>query len=156
MARRPQDYKKIVAQNRRARHDYFIDEVIEAGIVLVGTEAKSLRGHECNINDAYASVEKGEAVLINAYIPEYKQGNRFNHFPRRTRKLLLHASQIRKLIGILKVKGTSIVPLSIYFNHKNIAKVELAVVRGKKEYDKREAIKQEEWKREKSRILKEN
>lgn len=154
MARRPDDYKKIVAQNRKAKHDYFIDEVIEAGLVLVGTEAKSLRSHDVNINDAYATVEKGIPMLINAYIPEYKQANNFNHYSRRPRKLLLHAKQIRKLIGALKIQGTTIVPLSIYFNNKNIAKVEIAVVRGKKEYDKRETIKKEEWKREKARIMK--
>lgn len=154
MARKPDDYKKVIVNNRKAKHDYFIDEVFEAGIVLVGSEVKSLRAHDVNINDAYVSHENGQIVLINAYIPEYDKANNYNHFPRRTRKLLLHKRQIKKLIGMLKTKGVTIVPLSIYFNHKNMAKVEIAVVRGKKEYDKREAIKQADWNREKARILK--
>ncbi len=154
MTRKATDYKKVVVHNRKAKHEYFIDEVFEAGIVLVGSEAKSLRGHDVNINDAYVDHEKGELVLINSYIPEYNKANSFNHFPRRTRKLLLHKKQIKKLIGMLKIKGVTIVPLSIYFNHKNIAKAEIAVVRGKKEYDKRESIKQADWNRQKARILK--
>jgi SsrA-binding protein len=154
MARKSQDYKKVIVYNRKVKHDYFIDETFEAGIVLVGSEAKSLRGNDVNINDAYVDHENGELVLINSYIPEYNKANAFNHYPRRTRKLLLRKQQIKKLIGMLKVKGITIVPLSIYFNNKNIAKIEIAIVRGKKEYDKREAIKQADWNRQKARILK--
>ncbi|MCE2992250.1 MAG: SsrA-binding protein SmpB [Candidatus Jidaibacter sp.] len=154
MARRPQDYKKVIVYNRKAKYDYFIDETLEAGIVLVGSEAKSLRAHDVNINDAYVDHENGAMMLINSYIPEYdKAATAFNHSPRRTRKLLLHKRQIKKLIGMIKTKGVTIVPLSVYFNNKNIAKLEIAVVRGKKEYDKRESIKQADWKREKARIM---
>ncbi len=154
MAGRPSDYKKVIVHNRRAKYDYFIDEVFEAGIVLVGSEVKSLRANDVNINDAYVNHEDGQIVLINAYIPEYDKAQAFNHFPRRTRKLLLHKRQIKKLVGMLKTKGVTIVPISIYFNNKNIAKVEIALVRGKKEFDKRETIKQKDWNRQKARILK--
>lgn len=148
------DYKKIIAHNRRVRYDYFIDEVIETGIVLTGSEVKSLRSNNASISESYADVEKGYIVLINAFIPEYKPAKFFSHEPRRTRKLLLHKKQIKKLIGLLKIKGMTLVPVSIYFNNKNLVKVELGVVRGKKEYDKRASLKEEDWKRQKARVMK--
>lgn len=144
---------RAVVTNRRARYDYFIDETFEAGIVLVGSEAKSLRNNDANINDAYVDHENGELVLINSYVPEYSKAFAFNHVPRRVRKLLLHKRQIKKIIGTLKTRGTTIVPLSIYFNKKNIAKVEIAIVRGKKEYDKRQSIKEADWRRDKARLM---
>lgn len=156
MPRKPQDYKEYVANNRKARYEYFILETYEAGIVLQGTEVKSLRNHSVNISDAYCDIQGGELVLLNAHINEYDKGTYSNHNPKRTRKLLLHRSQIKKLTGKLKEKGLTIVPLSLYFNHKNMAKLEIALVKGKKEYDKRETIKQEEWKRDRARMLKNN
>lgn len=154
MARKTEDFKKIISQNRRARYDYFIDDVLEAGIVLSGTEVKSLRCNAASITESYAEVKETELFLVNAYIPEYEKASTSNHYPRRPRKLLLHKRQIKKLLGLLKSKGTTLVPLSIYFNKQNRAKVELAVVRGKKLYDKRETIKQEDWKRQKARVMK--
>lgn len=147
---------RLVAQNRKARYEYFIDDTLEAGIVLTGTEVKAIRNSQASITESYAEENHGEIFLVNAYIPEYDKGTSFNHVPRRARKLLLHRRQIKKLIGLLKVKGTSLVPLSLYFNKKNLLKVNLAIVRGKKQYDKREAIKQEDWKRQKARLLKHN
>ena len=148
------DYKKIIAHNRRVRYDYFIDEVIETGIVLTGSEVKSLRSNNASISESYADVEKGCIVLINTFIPEYKPAKFFSHEPRRVRKLLLHKKQVKKLIGLLKIKGMTLVPVSIYFNNKNLVKVELGVVRGKKEYDKRASIKEDDWKRQKARVMK--
>lgn len=145
---------RIVAQNRKARHDYTILETFEAGIALKGTEVKSLRTGKANIQDTYAIETAGEIFLLNAYIPEYGQGNRFNHETRRPRKLLLHKKEINKLLGRIKTKGLTLVALSIYFNQRNRAKVELALVEGKKQHDKRAAIKERDWKREQSRILK--
>ena len=147
--------KNIVAQNRKAKHEYFIEETYEAGIVLQGTEVKALRGCKANISDAHAHDKDGELLLINGYIPEYEQGNRNNHYVRRPRKLLLHKRQINKLIGLINTKGITLIPLSLYFNHKNIAKVELAVAKGKKKHDKRATIKEREWGRRKDRIIKE-
>lgn len=144
---------RLIAQNRRARYDYFIEETLEAGISLLGTEVKSLRNSQANINDAYCDVDDDSLMLINSYIPEYEKASNFNHSARRTRRLLLHKKQIKKIIGKLKTKGLSVVPLRLYFNSRNIAKLEIAIVKGKKEYDKRESIKQEEWNRRKARIL---
>lgn len=143
-----------VALNRRARFEYEIQEQMEAGIQLLGTEVKSLRAGRANIQDAYASHKEGEIWLWNAHIPEYAHGNRNNHEPTRGRKLLLSKRQVQKLIGLLKVKGTTLVPLSIYFNHRGWAKVQLAVGVGRKKYEKREVIKEREWKRDQSRLLK--
>lgn len=148
------DKKKIVAENRRARFDYAIDEVFEAGIALTGTEVKSLRFGEGTIGDSYAEVKNGEVWLINAHVPEFSHGNRFNHEPRRPRKLLLSAREIRKLHGAVAREGMTLVPLSVYFNGRGRAKVELALAKGKKAHDKRETIKERDWKREQSRILK--
>jgi SsrA-binding protein len=149
------DKKKVVADNRRARFDYAIDEVFEAGIALVGTEVKSLRFGDGSIGDSYAEVKNGEVWLINSHVPEFSHGNRFNHEPRRPRKLLLSAREIRKLHGAVAREGMTLVPLSVYFNGRGRAKVELALAKGKKAHDKRETIKERDWKREQSRILKE-
>lgn len=146
--------KRSVALNRKARMSYAIEESMEAGLVLTGTEVKSLRQGRANIQDAFARVYQGELWLYNAFIPEYTQGNRYNHTPTRPRKLLLHARQVRKLIGYLKNKGITLVPLSLYFNKSGYAKVEIAVARGRKEYEKREVIKERDWKREQGRLLK--
>ena len=147
------DKKKIVAENRRARFDYFIEETFEAGIALTGTEVKSLRFGEGSIAESYAAVHDGEAWLINANVPEFSHGNRFNHEPRRQRKLLLHAREIEKMIGAVERKGMTLVPLSIYFNSKGRAKVELALARGKQTHDKRQTMKDRDWQRDKARLL---
>ena len=144
---------KIVAENRRARYDYYIEQVFEAGIALTGTEVKALRGGEGSIAESYAAVEGEEVWLINSHIPEYSHGNRMNHEPRRRRKLLLKGREIAKLHGAITRQGLTLVPLSIYFNSNGRAKVELAVARGKKAHDKRETIKERDWKREQSRLM---
>lgn len=141
-------------ENRKAWHDFFIDEEIEAGIVLTGTEVKSLRAGKANLQDAYAGEEGGEMWLYSCYIAEYEGGNRFNHVPRRPRKLLLHKRQISKLSGLVKIKGLTIVPLKMYFTKKGHVKVLLGVARGKKQHDKRETEKKRDWEREKSRLMK--
>ena len=146
--------KKTVAVNRRARFEYAIEEVFEAGIVLVGTEVKSLRLGRANIADSYASHKQGEIWLWNAHIPEYSHGNRNNHEPLRGRKLLLNGRQVKKLIGELKVRGTTLIPLEMYFNTRGFAKIAIAVARGKKQHEKREVIKSRDWKREQGRLLK--
>ena len=147
------DKKKVVAENRRARFDYAIDQVFEAGIALTGTEVKSLRFGEGSIAESYAEVTDGQAWLINSNVPEFAQGNRFNHEPKRPRKLLLHASELNKLHGAVAREGMTLVPLSIYFNGRGRAKVELALAKGKKAHDKRESIRERDWKREQGRIL---
>ncbi len=149
------DHKRNVAENRKARFNYFIDETFEAGIVLTGTEVKSLRTGKANIGDAYASAETGELYLINSYIAEYEQGNRFNHEPRRPRKLLMKGRQIGKLVGQLKKGGSTLIPLRLYFNDRGIAKLELGLARGKKLHDKRETEKERDWQREKGRLMRE-
>lgn len=143
-----------VSLNRKARFEYEVEEEIEAGIVLTGTEVKSLRsGRGVNIAEAYAAAKEEELWLINATIAEYSAGNRFNHEPRRPRKLLLHKRQIAKLLGRLKVKGTTLVPLALYFNSRGIAKVKLGLGVGKKLYEKRDVIKKRDWERDKARIM---
>jgi SsrA-binding protein len=149
----PFDKVKVVAENRRARFDYFIDERLEAGIQLAGTEVKSLRVGEGSIAESYATVTGEEVWLINSSIPEYSHGNRLNHQPRRPRKLLLKAREIAKLQGAVTREGLTLVPLSIYFNSSGRAKVELAIARGKKAHDKRDTIKERDWKREQQRLL---
>ena len=147
---------KVAADNRRARFDYEIGEVFEAGIMLTGTEVKSLRGGKATIAESYVSVDrKGEVYLINANIPEYLQANRFNHEPKRPRKLLLREREIGKLAQAIEREGMTIVPLKAYFNEKGRAKIEIAIARGKKLHDKRETEKQRDWNREKSRLMKE-
>ncbi|MEQ1688184.1 MAG: SsrA-binding protein SmpB [Sphingopyxis sp.] len=147
------DKQKIVAENRRARFDYSIDAVYEAGIALSGTEVKSLRFGEGTIGDSYAEVKDGQVWLINSHIPEYSHGNRLNHEPRRARKLLLSAREIRKFHGAVARDGMTLVPLSVYFNARGRAKVELALAKGKKAHDKREATKERDWKREQGRLM---
>ena len=149
------DKKKTVAENRRARFDYFIEETFEAGIALSGTEVKSLRFGEGSITEAYAEVRDGECWLINANIPEFSHGNRFNHEPKRPRKLLLHTREIEKMIGAVERKGMTLIPLSVYFNGRGRAKVELALAKGKQVHDKRQTMKDRDWQRDKARLLRE-
>lgn len=144
---------KVVADNRRARFDYAIDEVFEAGIALTGTEVKSLRFGDGSIGDSYAEVKGNEVWLINSHVPEFSHGNRFNHEPRRPRKLLLSGREIRKLHGAVARDGMTLVPLTVYFNSRGRAKVELALAKGKKNHDKRETIKARDWKREQGRLM---
>jgi len=156
MARpRPQTFNKVktVAENRRARFDYAIEDVYEAGIVLRGTEVKSLRFGEGSITESYAEVNDEEVWLINSNIPEFSHGNRYNHEPRRPRKLLLSAREIAKLHGAVARQGMTLVPLSVYFNERGKAKVELALAKGKNVRDKRDTIKERDWKREQGRLL---
>jgi len=145
---------KTVAVNRRARHDYAIDETLEAGLVLTGTEIKSIRAGRANLAEAYARIEHGEAWLIGAHIAPYEQGNRNNHEPTRTRKLLLHRDQIAELAGRTQAKGFTLVPLKLYI-HGGLAKVELGLGRGKKAYDKRRTIAERDARRELARTTKE-
>jgi SsrA-binding protein len=146
---------KIVADNRKARYHYEIGETFEAGLALTGTEVKSLRTGRSTIAESYASVDKnGEVWLVNANIPEYFAGNRFNHEPKRLRKLLLKHREIVKLARGVEREGMTIVPLKLYFNDRGRAKVEIALARGKQAHDKRETEKQRDWNREKSRLLK--
>ena len=149
----PFDKQKVVAENRRARYDYFIEDKFEAGIALTGTEVKSIRQGEGSIAESYATFEGEEIWLINSHIPEYSHGNRMNHEPRRKRKLLLNKREIAKLHGAVTRQGLTLVPLSLYFNGRGRAKVELALARGKKAHDKRETVKERDWKREQQRLL---
>lgn len=153
MAETAADADRIAAQNRKARHDYFIEDSLEAGIVLTGTEVKALRAGQGNITEAYAAERYGEIVLMNAYIPEYKSASIFNHETRRPRKLLLHKREMGRLIGKVQRDGMTLVPLKIYFNQRGIAKVQLGIARGKRKEDKREAEKKRDWDRERSRLL---
>ncbi|MFZ4164269.1 SsrA-binding protein SmpB [Brevundimonas sp. NPDC058933] len=145
--------RKVIAENRRARFDYFLEDYIEAGIQLLGTEIKALRDGRANIAESYAAVEGREIVLINSDIPPYKQANRFNHEPRRHRKLLLHRKQIDKLIGAVQRDGRTIIPVRLYLNERGKAKLEIALAKGKKLHDKREASAERDWQRDKARLL---
>jgi SsrA-binding protein len=147
--------RKVVAENRKARFSYFIDDTFEAGIALGGSEVKSLRQGKANIADSYASEQNGEIYLINAYIPEYLQANRLNHETRRPRKLLLHKREASRLIGAVQKEGMTLIPLRIYFNDRGRAKLELALARGKKLHDKRETEKSRDWERQKGRLMRE-
>ena len=147
------DKKKTVAENRRARYDYHIDETFEAGIALTGTEVKSLRFGEGSIAESYAEVKDGQVWLINSNVPEFSHGNRHNHEPKRPRKLLLHEREISRLHGAVERKGMTLVPLSVYFNSRGRAKVELALAKGKQTHDKRQATKDRDWKRDQARIM---
>lgn len=140
-------------ENRKARFEYFIEDTVEAGVALAGTEVKSLRKGEASIQEAFAGAKQGEVWLFNAYIGEYEGGNRNNHEPRRARKLLLNQREIAKLLGKIKMKGATLIPLKIYFNKRGYAKVQLGVAFGKKQHEKRETIKQREWAREKNRLV---
>jgi SsrA-binding protein len=148
------DDRKVVATNRKAFHDYHIEERWEAGLALKGTEVKSLREGRVNLQESYASVDRGEAVLHHCHISPYSHGNIMNHDPMRPRKLLLHRKEINKLIGQTQQKGLTLVPLRIYFSPRGLAKVELALARGKKQYDRRETIKTREAGREVKRAMK--
>ena len=150
------DKQKTVAENRRARFDYYIEDVFEAGIALTGTEVKSLRFGEGSIAESYAEIRGNEAWLVNSNVPEFSHGNRFNPEPKRPRKLLLHEREIDRLQGAVERKGMTLVPLSIYFNSRGRAKVELALARGKNTADKRQTIKERDWKREQARIMRNN
>ncbi len=146
--------QKYVSMNRRARHDYFITDTVEAGIVLSGTEVKSLRTGQASIQESFAGPKDGGIYLINAYIPEYKQaGAHLQHETRRPRQLLLHKREVNKLLGAVKREGMTLVPLGIYFNKRGIAKIELGLAKGKQHADKRAAIKERDWKRDKARIM---
>lgn len=158
MARpRPATFEKVktVAENRRARFDYAIEDVYEAGIALTGTEVKALRFGEGSITESYAEVNGEEVWLVNSNIPEFSHGNRYNHEPKRPRKLLLHQREIAKLHGAVNRDGMTLVPLSVYFNGRGRAKVELALAKGRKAHDKREHIKERDWKREQGRLMRE-
>ena len=144
---------KVVADNRKARFNYAIGEVLEAGIVLTGTEVKSLRGGKATIAESYADARGGEIWLINSNIPEYLQASRFNHTPKRPRKLLLHQRQVNRLSGAVEKEGMTIVPLRLYFNEKGRAKIEIALGKGKKLHDKRETLKKRSWERERGRLM---
>jgi SsrA-binding protein len=144
---------RYAAQNRRARHDYLIEEKLEAGLVLQGSEVKVLRQGQASIAEAYASESGGELFLVNANIPEYSAAKNFNHQPRRPRKLLLHRREMTRLLGAIRREGMTIVPLSIYFNERGRAKVELGLAHGKRKADKREAEKARDWQRDKARIM---
>ena len=146
---------KVMARNRKARHEYHIEDTVEAGIVLQGTEVKSIRAGRVNLKDSFAAVENGEVFLYNMHIGPYEKGNRQNHEPERKRKLLLHKRQVRKLIGYSQSTGYTLVPLQLYFNERNLAKVELALARGKKVYDKRRDIAERTARRQMQRALRE-
>ena len=145
----------LVAQNRKARHNYLIEESLEAGLMLTGTEVKSLRQGRASIVEAYAADEKGELYLFNAHIPVYDAAGRFNHEPKRPRKLLLHRRELARLIGLIRREGYTLVPLSLYFNERGIAKVQLGLARGKRKVDKRESEKRRDWQRQKARLMRE-
>jgi len=144
---------RYAALNRRARHDYLIEDKLEAGLVLHGTEVKSLRQGGASIAEAYADVQAGELFLVNANIPEYKASAHFNHQPRRPRKLLLHRKQVDRLLGAVRREGVTIVPLALYFNERGRAKVELGLARGKRKADRRQAERDRDWQRNKARLL---
>ncbi|MDY2959424.1 MAG: SsrA-binding protein SmpB [Hornefia sp.] len=146
--------RKLVANNKKAGHDYFIEDVYEAGIVLTGTEIKSVRAGKVSIKESYAGIQNNELVIIGMNISPYEQGNRFNAEPMRTRKLLLHKREIRKLIGLTTQKGFTLVPLRMYINENGLAKVEIAVARGKKNYDKRDDIARRDANRKMEQAMK--
>jgi len=152
MAAEPQ-VRKLIAENRRARFDYFLEDNVEAGIVLTGTEVKALRQGRANIAESYASAEGRDIVLINAYIPEYGPANRFNHEPRRPRRLLLHRRQIDRMIAAIQREGRTIVPLRLFWDDKGRAKLELAMAKGKKIHDKRQTEADRDWSRDKARLM---
>ncbi len=146
--------RKLIANNKKARHDYFIEETYEAGIVLTGTEIKSARLGKVSIKESYARIEKEEVMIYGMNISPYEQGNRFNVDPLRPRKLLLHKREIRKLIGATKLKGLTLIPLTMYINEAGLAKLEIALARGKKNYDKRDAIAKRDASRNMERAMK--
>jgi SsrA-binding protein len=147
------DGSKIIADNRKARFAYAIGDTLEAGIALVGSEVKSLRNGKSTISESYAQAKDGELFLVNAYIPEYTQASRFNHEPKRVRKLLVHKREAAKLAAAIQREGMTLVPLKMYFNAKGRAKVQLGIAKGKKLHDKRETEKQRDWQRDKARLM---
>jgi len=153
MAKKKDTGERIVADNRKARHLYAIESSFEAGLVLTGSEVKSLRTGKANIGESYAQAKNGEILLVNSYIPEYTMANRFNHEPRRVRKVLVHKSEARKLAAAVQREGMTLIPLKVYFNQKGVAKIELGLARGKKLHDKRETEKARDWARNKARLM---
>ncbi len=147
--------RTIIADNRKARFNFEILEVFEAGLELQGTEVKSLRENSAGLAESYATEENGELWLINSFIPEYNQGNRFNHEPRRHRKLLMHRKEIARLTGAVQRDGQTLIPLKLYFNDRGVAKLELALAKGKKLHDKRQTEKDRSWERDKARLMRE-
>ncbi len=150
-----QDAQRRVAQNRKARHNYLIEDSFEMGLVLTGTEVKSLRLGRASIGEAYAAEAGGELFLLNAHIPEYAPASGFNHAPKRPRKLLVHRREQARLLGLVQRQGYTLVPLSLYFNRRGIAKVEIGLARGKRKADKRETEKKRDWQRDKARLMRE-
>ena len=146
---------KLIAENRRARFDYFLEDKIEAGLTLKGTEVKALREGRANIAESYAAVEGREITLVNAHIPEYGPANRFNHEPRRPRRLLLHRRQIDRLLGAVRREGRTIIPTRLYFNDRGLVKLEVALAKGKKAHDKRATEADRDWKRDQGRLMRE-
>jgi SsrA-binding protein len=153
MPKKKDDANKVVAENRKARYSYAIEDTLEAGLMLKGSEVKSLRTGKATIGESYAFSKDGELFLVNAYIPEYTQANRFGHEPKRTRKLLVHKAQATKLSAAIQREGMTLIPLRLYFNAKGIAKIELGVAKGKKTHDKRETEKARDWQRDKARLM---
>ena len=153
MAKKKKSNDNIAARNRKARHDYFIEDNIEAGIMLQGTEIKSIRNGRSSIEESYASEENGELFLVNAYIPEYQAGGISQHETRRPRKLLLHKKELLKMINAVNRQGATIIPLSLYFNKRGMLKVDLGIAKGKRQYDKRQTEKKRDWKRDQARIM---
>ncbi|MEQ1619662.1 MAG: SsrA-binding protein SmpB [Terricaulis sp.] len=153
MAKKPEPDRKLIAENRRARFDYYVEDTLEAGIQLLGTEVKSLRAGRANIAESYASAEKGELWLINATIPVYPPAGQFNHEPTRPRKLLVRQRELKKLASAVNREGRTLAPLKLYFNDRGIAKLQIALAKGKKAPDKREATKDREWKRQQGRLM---
>ena len=145
--------KQLIAQNRKARHDYFIEDTLEAGLILRGSEVKALRAGRASIGEAYVDEREGRLWLTGAHISEYSQANRFNHEPTRARELLLKKKQLTRLSGQIQAKGITLVPLSLYFNERGIAKCEIALVKGKKQHDKRQSEKDRDWSRQKARLM---
>jgi SsrA-binding protein len=144
---------RSIAVNRRARHEYFIEEALEAGLVLTGSEVKSLRQGKASIGESYAGPDRGELTLFNAHIAEYDAAKHFNHAPRRPRRLLVHRKERDRLLGLVRREGCTLVPLALYFNERGIAKLEIGVARGKKKADKRETEKKRDWQRQKARLM---
>ena len=153
MAKKKDDGQRVVADNRKARHLYFIESTLEAGLQLMGSEVKSLRTGKANIAESYAQAKDGEIFLVNSYIPEYLMANRFNHEPRRERKLLVRKAEARKLSAAVQREGMTLVPLRVYFNPRGVAKIELGLAKGKKLHDKRQTEKARDWARDKARLM---
>jgi SsrA-binding protein len=153
MAKKKDDGTKVIADNRKARFAFAIDDTLEAGLMLTGSEVKSLRTGKATIAESYAHAKDGELFLVNAYIPEYTQASRFNHEPKRTRKLLVHKKEANRLSMAIRREGMTLIPLRLYFNPKGIAKILLGVAKGKKLHDKRETEKQRDWQRDKARLM---